>query len=95
MPHPALKLPPTPDHDFPPRPSHDEATALESLTDIRTSLAGDVLAFLTATTTSPPAPQGEVLPDNADERVTERQVLLRAAIADLKVMDVRLHHDRH
>jgi hypothetical protein len=32
---------------------------------------------------------------DADERGIERQVLLRAAITDLKVMDVRLHHDRH
>lgn len=96
MPDPVLKLPPTPDHAFPPRPSHEEVTELGLLTDTRTSLARDVVAFLTATASRPLAPQAEVLSDDhADERVTERQVLLRAAITDLKVMDVRLYHDRH
>jgi hypothetical protein len=108
MPTPALNVPPTPGRGLPPHPSPERTIASESpsgtlsespsgsLEDIRTSLAGDVLAFLTATTPRTSLPHGEALTEvNADERVTQRQVLLRAAITDLKVMDVRLHHDRH
>jgi hypothetical protein len=96
MRHPAPKLHPTPDRHPDSRPSAAPVGPLGSLQDIRASLAGDVLAFLTATTPSPPLPSSDVfLEDQTDQRGSERQALLRAAITDLKVMDVRLYHDRH
>jgi hypothetical protein len=70
-----------------------ESQEPSSLEDVRMSLAGEVLAFLSSAT-----PDSRARPpyeDRSDPRLTERQVLLRAAIRDLKVMDVRLHHDRH
>lgn len=92
----APKFPPTPDRRSDSRPPPTPVNPLDSLQDIRTSLAGDVLAFLTATTPRPPLPHSDVLSeDQTDQRGSERQALLRAAITNLKVMDVRLYHDRH
>lgn len=70
-----------------------EPSEIESLEDVRTTLAGDVVQFLavvaptsgirdTASLTNAVAPSGQ------------RQVLLRAAVADLQATDERLHHAR-
>lgn len=93
---PAPKLHPTPDRRSDSRPSPAPVSLVGSLQDTRTSLAGDALAFLAAATPTTSLPSSDVAPeDQTDQRGNERQALLRAAITDLKVMDVRLYHDRH
>jgi hypothetical protein len=74
---------------------HEELVLPE---DIRMSLAADVAGVLAQATPMRTSARGgkaeTLLADESGSSLTDRQVLLRAAIADLRVMNVLLHEDR-
>jgi hypothetical protein len=79
--------------------NHDEQESVpkpsdvSSLEDVRTTLAGDVVEFLALSATANGYPDA-VSRDETSASSGQRQVLLRAAVADLDAMDERLHHAR-
>jgi hypothetical protein len=69
--------------------------------DVRATTASNVVQILAVGTSTASGDPSGSLPDDrlsseaSSSALEDRQVLLRAAIRDLKVMDVRLYHARH
>jgi hypothetical protein len=78
--------------------SQKESTSPEG---VRATLASDVVQILGSGTSTTSGDFSGCLPDDRSSSgastgaLEDRQVLLRAAIRDLKVMDVHLYHARY
>ncbi|MCU1633863.1 MAG: hypothetical protein JWM61_2515 [Micrococcaceae bacterium] len=78
-------------HAQSPPPMHNE---LDSLEEVRETLAADVVEILSAVEEAPGETPTILPAEQVDSGLGDKQALLRAAIGDLEALDERLHQAR-